>query len=318
MNGGRESQIFYFINIPNKPLKDLTHLTHLILHTLEHCFHLQPGHAKGPQIWHWPRTGKGPAAVQTRYKRSCHLVLKMQLVMIAWVGIVGKYDEWTFITPPRETHSSSLWSSGKRQYHSQWRSAHFLKNISLVLLDLGRRWKSSHGTPCDHECGTDHEFSIDWVLNGAGQAQHMMHDECSVSVPEHEQDQRTQASISGSHVIHHCSTRTDLGQPTLAALWESPYNQRTEGKKKQLSLWMVWLGMWVSDKNRLQLQASFTQGWPQHRVVEENLLNGQSFEQYNGSYVLCGKRNNLGWDYMEIHEQWPMDHLDWSSGQGPE
>lgn len=107
----------------------------------------------------------------------------------------------------------------------------------------------------------------------------------------------------------------------------SPHNQPYERalitkeqrrENKQLSLCMFWLRMWVPDKNRLQLQSSFTQGWPQYRVVKENLLNGQSFEQYNGSYVLCGKRNSLGWDYMEIHEQWPMNHLDWSSGQGPE
>lgn len=183
-----------------------------------------------------------------------------------------------------------------------------------MLLDLGRHRKSSHGTPSDHESGTDHEFSIDWVLKGAGQAQHMMRDECSTSVPKHEQDKRAQASISGSHVIHHCSTRTDLCQPTQPAL----ITKEQKRENKQLSLCMFWLGMWAPDKSRLQLQSSFTQGWPQYRVVKENLLNGQSFEQYNGSYVLCGKRNSLGWDYMEIHEQWPMNHLDWSSGQGPE
>ena len=33
-------------------------------------------------------------------------------------------------------------------------------------------------------------FCIDWVLNGSGEAQHVMHDECNISVPKHERDER--------------------------------------------------------------------------------------------------------------------------------
>lgn len=161
------------------------------------------------------------------------------------------------VTHPEENHNSSLWSSGKRPYHSQWKIRYFLKNTSFVLLDLGGHWESSHGTPSDHESGTimvwvSYRLGTKWIRWSTACDRWWMYQYLSMSEVRGLEE-------ASPHALHHCCTST-------TSLMREPYNQRTEKGIKQLGLWIVWLSMWVPDKNRVQLYYTFTQGWPQHKL----------------------------------------------------